>query len=287
MTPVLAVDGLAVLVAVETMVLLGVVVLLAGLLRAHATILRRLHELGAGVGDPSGSSTSAPVPFRTTAGVPGPPGREGLPRAADIAGSTLGGDAAAVAVAGTTHDTLLAFLSSTCLTCQRFWEDLRQPGAVRLPGGTRLVVVTKDAAEESPSALAGLAPDGVTVVQSSTAWGAYDVPGSPYFVLVDGPGGQVLGEGTGLDWGQVLNLLGQATADVAAAGAGTGAGLSRAEADAAREALVDAELQAAGIHPGDTSLYRGTLPGTPGRPVAGSLEPPDAAADGSVTRPGS
>jgi hypothetical protein len=266
---VLAVDGVAVLVAVETVVLAGVVVLLAGLLRSHATILRRLHELGAGVGDPAGGATSsAPVPFRTTAGVPGPPDRAGLPGAADISGSTLSGDAAAVAVAGAEHDTLLAFLSSTCLTCQRFWQALGQPGAVRLPARTRLVVVAKDPAEESPSALAGLAPAGTTLVQSSAAWSAYGVPGSPYFVLVDGPAGQVLGEGTGLDWDQVLNLLGQAGADgAAAAGRGPsvppGATLSKAEADARREALVDAELQAAGIHPGDASLYEGSLPAAP------------------------
>ncbi len=47
-------------------------VLVAGLLRSHGTILRRLHELGAGVGDPSGRApATATRPFETAPGVPG------------------------------------------------------------------------------------------------------------------------------------------------------------------------------------------------------------------------
>ena len=77
-----------------------------------------------------------------------------------------------------------------------------------------MVVVTRDLAEESPSALAKLTPEAVPVVASSATWDALDVPGSPYFVLVDGSG-QVAGEGSGASWPQVVDLLAQAHADAA------------------------------------------------------------------------
>jgi hypothetical protein len=76
---------------------------------------------------------------------------------------------------------------------------------------------------------------------SSTAWTDYNVPGSPYFVLVDGRIGRVRGEGTGATWEQVKNLLRQASDDAD---------------DSSRETRIDRELQAHGIEPGDPSLYR-------------------------------
>ena len=63
------------------------------------------------------------------------------------------------------------------------------------------------------------------------------MPGSPYFVLVDGPEGRVRGEGTGANWDQVWNLLRQA-------------------ADDSNEQLIDRELLSHGVAPGDPSLYR-------------------------------
>ena len=51
------------LVIVSTFVVLVLGILVAGLLRSHADILRALHELGAGVGDPSAASACrAPSP---------------------------------------------------------------------------------------------------------------------------------------------------------------------------------------------------------------------------------
>jgi hypothetical protein len=107
------------------------------------------------------------------------------------------------------------------------------------PDDVRLVVVTKDAAEESVTALEDLAPRGIPVVMSSATWAAYDVPGSPYFLLVDGPGSKVIGEGTGTSWEQVRHLMLQATGD-----------------DDRTEARIDRELLAFGVAPGDPSLYR-------------------------------
>lgn len=261
------------LVIAEAFVLALLVLLVAGLLRSHAEILRRLHELGAGLeeGAPtrrSGrASAAAPRQARngaTTVGrhdfnvfpeVPAPADRDAVPAARDIAGAGLADDAVSVRVVGADHATLVAFLSSTCLTCQRFWEAFADP-ALDLPVGTRLVVVTKGVEEESPSQLVRLAPPGVPVVLSSGAWADYDVPGSPYFVLVDGPSGRVRGEGTGLDWPQVRNLLGQATDDADHLDALAANRVRKPGTDAERERRIDDELLAAGVPPGDPSLYR-------------------------------
>jgi hypothetical protein len=153
-------------------------------------------------------------------------------------------DAVIVPVVGVQHRTLLAFLSSGCLTCRTFWQALDDPAAVDIVGDdVRVVIVAKDASEESVSELRKLAPTDVPVVLASDVWRAYDVPGSPYFVLVDGRERRVLGEGTGVSWEQVCTLMLQAAAD------GTTSGDER-------EARIDRELLAHGIEPGDTSLYR-------------------------------
>ncbi|MBA2282223.1 MAG: hypothetical protein H0W25_13485, partial [Acidimicrobiia bacterium] len=176
--------------------------------------------------------------------------------AADIAGIDPAGDAVALRVVGAAHGTVIAFLSSTCLTCAGFWEELRDPRKVYRPEGSRLVVVAKGPDEESQRAIAELAPPGVTTVLSSEAWLDYDVPGSPYVVYVDGPAGVVAGEGTGGSWAQVGRLLAQATGDVTFA-AGPAAGRRRkARGDAEREQDIDGALLAAGVLPDDERLYR-------------------------------
>jgi hypothetical protein len=219
----------------ESVVLVLLVLLVAGLLRSHAEILRRLHALGAGL-DPDGAVAVAPptaIDLRADDG--------SFAAAADINGAGLRDDATHIAVIGTRQRTMLAFLSSGCLTCHEFWTAFADSTRLDLPDDMRLVVVTKDAAEESVSALRRLAPAGVPVVLSSGAWADYKVPGSPYFVLVDGRLGRVRGEGTGATWEQVKNLLRQASEDAD---------------DLSREARIDHELRAHGIDPGDPSLYR-------------------------------
>jgi hypothetical protein len=54
---------------------------------------------------------------------------------------------------------------------------------------------------------------------ASAVWAAYDVPVAPYFVLVDGPSGQVRGEGAAISWAQAAHLWQQAAADGSAGGA--------------------------------------------------------------------
>lgn len=241
-------------------------VLVLGLLRSHADILRALHDLGVnleeGHDDATRSNrsiaTSANPPRRTAPGVAPARGVENTyGPARDISGTLATGGAALVAVAGTTHATVLAFLSTGCGTCGTFWKALANPDGVELPGpDTRLVIVTNGPDAESPAAVAEVAPAGVVTVMSSEAWDDYDIPVSPYFVLVDGPSARVVGEGAGTSWEQVVDLLSRSVAD-----SGSSATRGAARTDRTRMAgqdradWVDAELRAAGIEPGDPSLY--------------------------------
>jgi hypothetical protein len=238
MTAVVVIEGIAV-------ALLGLLV--AGLLRSHAEILRQLHVLGGGQAPGAGPILPGMAPTA--------PGISGTGEAHDLVGETPAGETAAVSVVGAPHPTLLAFLSSSCLTCTSFWDRFAEPAPLGLREGTRLVIVTRSVHEESPSRLAALAPPQVTVIMSTEAWMSYGVPGAPYFILVDGPTGRVYGEGTAARWDQVVSLLTQASADRAAM-------LARAGHQAGRDdaARIDAELLAAGIEPGHPSLYPASRP---------------------------
>jgi len=238
---------MAALVTIEAVVIALITVLVAGLLRSHAEILRRLHDLGAGVGEPTGPSSGM-----------GTARAEGAPMSAvDVAGTTPSGDPVQIGVAGARGDTLLAFLSSGCTTCDVFWDAFRQP-SLQVPGDARLVVVTRGEAEESPARLAKLAPPGVPLVMSSRSWADYQVPVAPYFMYLAGPSGEVVGEGAAATWERVSSLMAQALADGRQSGAG-GAGRERRGGrgdDARREARADHDLLAAGIRPGHPSLHR-------------------------------
>jgi hypothetical protein len=238
------------LVVVETIVLVLLVFVVTGLLRSHGEILRRLHALGAGL-DPD--AAEAPVVLRPR----GDLARDAssLGPAADIAGISLRDDAVSIPVVGVRHRTLLAFLSSGCLTCRGFWDAFARPDTLGLPADVRLVVVTKDAAEESVRVLRDLAAPDLAVVMSNAAWERYAVPGSPYFTLVDGLSERVVGEGTGATWAQVQSLLVHATGDEDDRLGSPGGGA------AATEARIDLELLEQGIRPGDPRLYGGaTVP---------------------------
>ncbi len=250
-------------------------VLVAGLLRSHADILKALHDLGVGVGDPNAGhdldQRAAPVSF--TAGGPKQPVTMGpaLPAERDstgapaIVGVTPAGDALAFAVAGGDRLTLLAFLSSGCATCAGFWRDLRQPERLGFPDRLRLVVVTKGPEMEIPAEVAAHAADGMTVVMSTEAWGEYEVPGSPFFVLVDGESGRRIGEGVANQVHQIVDLVRRAQADMRPVSLGTRDGATSGRAYAAgldgpaREGANDRELAAAGVMPGDPSLYPSSL----------------------------
>jgi hypothetical protein len=229
--------GLALVVA-----LLGYLVV--ALLRSHAEVLRRLHEIDP-AGEHGGEHASGPRPleFGVRPGVALP--RENATPAHDLRGTTPWGESSAVGVLGSSGSTLIAFLSSGCLTCLEFWRAFATDK--RLPADVRLVVVTKGEEQESTSTVAELAPPGVTVLMSTQAWNDYEVPMAPYFILVDGAAGDVVGEGAASSWKQLVDLMTQARADAVPVVGGRGGA-------ADRESMIDRELAAAGILPGHPSL---------------------------------
>jgi hypothetical protein len=218
------------LVALETVLLVLLVLLVAGLLRSHAEILRRLGPAT----DPAPSPlASPPQTSRWSAGAPAPA----------VAGATPAGGAVKLAFdGGASAPTLLAFLTSGCSTCAGFWAGL---GEHRLPAGVQPVIVTHGRDRESPSRLRKLTPADVPVVMSSQAWDDYAVPGSPYFVLVDGA---VRGEGVATAWPALASLITDAIEDEQEASAGEPSAPARARG-------IDATFAAAGIGPEDPSLY--------------------------------
>jgi hypothetical protein len=247
------------LVVLEAVVIGLLVVLVAGLLRSHADILRRLHELGAGDPDEHGHRTHSsgvasglprPVARRTRGG-----GLGEVPVAA-VSGATPSGGSASIPLTGSRGLTLLAFLSSGCTSCRAFWREAPDSGHLTRPD-LRVVVVTRGVEEESPAAVGDLSLPGTTPLMSSEAWDAFKIPMSPYFVLVDGAAGTVLGEGAGATWTQVADLVGRALADTGADGGPRGGSTS----DRLRDS--DEELRRAGIAPGDPSLYRTPGDGPP------------------------
>ena len=213
-----------------------------GLLRTHADILRALDRAGISLDENSVSSSVGPVSLSQ------PSGNQD---AVDIVGTVPGGGPVSVSVGAADH-TLLAFLSSGCRTCGTFWSEFKLP-VLDLGGeATRLVIVAQDPAHDSESRLVELAPNGVRTVCSTAAWEAYGVPGSPYFVLVDGPTRTVTGSGTATNWPQVRRLLTQAIGDAKSSGAkSSGAKSTGVQSNNG----VDAELATFGIGPGHPSLH--------------------------------
>jgi hypothetical protein len=223
---------MTVLVATETILLVLLLLLVAGLLRSHAEILRRL-------GPPE---ATAPESFS----LPDPGSAAGSHAgASDLSGTTLDGDAVQIALGPGSPPTLLAFLTSGCSVCHNFWNPMREGFPPELSANPpRLLVVTKDPSHESPSRLDELRPADVPVIMSSDAWASHRVPASPYFVYLED--GVRHGEGSATTWAQIASLLRDAERD--------GNGLKRAGG-------VDDVLQAAGIGPGHPSLYPGSSTG--------------------------
>ncbi len=171
-------------------------------------------------------------------------------------GPGKGKTTAAIGVVDVDHPTLLAFLSSGCVTCQDFWDAFGQGVTLELDGReVRIVAVTKGPGSESPGVIAQLTGPEFTTLMSDDAYDAYAVPVSPYFVLVDAHGSSILGEGAASSWAQLAGLLDRAVADRVSA---LGANRTRREvlSGSARRRRVDRELDAAGIGPDHPSVHQ-------------------------------
>lgn len=241
-------------------VALGVVVgllavLVVGLLRSHAEILRELHALRSE--DPATGRRLERSRVRPGVALPRGSGAGSIGK--DLVGLDPEGDAVKISVSSTEQSTLLLFLTSGCTTCRGFWSALADLPSLGLRPGIRPVAVTKGPEDESPTAIMALAPAGVPTVLSSAAWTDYDVPAAPYAILVDGTTGRIVGEGAATTWPQIRDLMHEALDD---AGLGDDADLRRRVealrrrrgATGDRDASADAALLAAGIGPDHPSL---------------------------------
>ncbi|MGH9186041.1 MAG: TlpA family protein disulfide reductase [Acidimicrobiales bacterium] len=239
---------MSLLVAALGLVVALLAILVVGLLRSHAEILRALHDLGVHLdGRDEAQVRPRPVEAAGSAATGS--------TAHDVTGVTAAGEKVSIAVNDTGALTLLAFLSTGCLTCAGFWRELATKGAASVaPVGARVVVVTQGPERESPAAVAERAPRGVTTVLSTQTWTDYGVPVAPYFVLVDGGSNRVVGEGAATSWERVTALLERAAADT---GFAHGPQPSRREflSGGQRAARADRALRDAGIVPGHPSLH--------------------------------
>jgi hypothetical protein len=221
--------------------LLGLLV--AGLLRSHAEILRKLDSLGAGVD--AGDHAHGQEHRLTLA-----PTQNAVGEAPDIAGVNPDGEPVVVSATVGSDPLLIAFLSTSCSSCIVFWENLDRPTQIFGDRRHRILITTLGESEESPTRAQSLARGEADVVMSTQAWQDYEVPGAPYFVVVD-PREGVIGQGSASTFESLEQFLVDSTNDRLwdrARRLGR-----RVDADDAQ--MMDEELRRAGIEPGDKSLY--------------------------------
>ena len=197
---------MTVALVIQSALLVLLAVFVVGLLRSHAQILRALAAFGGTLG---GIEGDAPGTGRGSRALSEPADAPAVSDAElDLRGITPLGDPIVVALADRPQLTLLAFLSTTCNTCMEFWRAFAEPGNEQVAGRTsQLVLVTKGPEQEPPSDVARLAPNHLDVVMSQAAFDVYDVPYAPYFVLVDGHGSRVIGEGAASSFEELRELL--------------------------------------------------------------------------------
>ncbi|MFC2176833.1 hypothetical protein ACFLRH_00285 [Actinomycetota bacterium] len=182
---------MTVLVVAEAVVIGLLGILVVGLLRRNAAILREFEEGKAVTGGPGRAGTGA--------------------LARDIAGVGLNGQIVGVRVREPDRPTLLAFMSTTCSTCNHFWRGFGDAEMLATLGSTRLIIITYGDGHERPAAIAEVAPPDVPLVMSSIAWQTYDVPSSPHFVMISEATGLITAKASAPNWDEMLQLIGLAT----------------------------------------------------------------------------
>lgn len=225
--------GLAVVVF-----LLGLLVV--GLLRSHADILRRLESVGAGLEGADHDHGSSRITLTRR--------EDAVVHDIRLTGMTPDGEPVVTSLATGTDPTLVAFLSTTCSSCTPFWEGL--DSATMHFGGNRLrvLIITLGEAEESPTRAQSMSKPGADVVMSSTTWNEFGVPGAPYFVLLEPGTGSVIGEGSAMTYESLIEFLTDATNDQQW-------DLQHTRPVGDEQSRIDAELRRAGIVPDDPRLY--------------------------------
>lgn len=224
-------------IVIEGVVIALLLVLVAGLLKSHAEILRKLDQLDGGNAQDEARTQNERL--RTTG--------LGTAPMSDVSGVDPRGSATTASLRHGKGETLLAFLSTGCASCRTFWTELG-PEATMPTDTTRPLIVTKGPESESPAKVEDLAPTGVRIVMSDDAWDSFRVPLTPYFMLISGSG-EILGEGSATDLDHLNSLLKQSAADADPTRLGT----------KDREHFTDDHLTGSGVEPGDSSLYEDPL----------------------------
>lgn len=124
-----------------------------------------------------------------------------------LVGTDPNGRALVIDLAYAGDHTLLAFLTSSCVTCRRLWGELGAELSARLPPGTDVLIVTEDGADERAAAVRDLAPRDVPVLMSSVTWRSYRVSAAPFFALVEGATGRVVIAGTAANGAEILAMV--------------------------------------------------------------------------------
>lgn len=127
----------------------------------------------------------------------------------DVTGLAPDGESVTLGLEHVTVPTLLAFLSTSCGICTSIWERLRDGALMAEEPAMQCVVVAKDPDREDVHRVRQLSPtDGsARVVMSSEAWDDYEVPGSPYLLLLTGSPATILAESAVSSWDDVVALV--------------------------------------------------------------------------------
>jgi hypothetical protein len=222
-----------------SLIVIFMAMLVVGLLRSHAAILRKLESLGAGLDDD----------HRGTLAISERPPSAQPANARSIVGVDPDGDPVAISLTVGDEPVLIAFLSTSCSSCTVFWERLDRAEMVFGDRPHRVVIATLGPDEESPTRAKALQRGDADVVMSSQAWESYEVPGAPYFVIAD-PKEGVLGEGSAETFDALAQFLEDSTNDLA-----WDRRRARDSSGADREDRIDRELRQAGIRPDDPRLH--------------------------------
>jgi hypothetical protein len=193
-----------------------------GLLRANAALTRRVDALELAAERARRRQASRPQPDPSEENTMDPSPRNG--EVAETSAEDEDEDEAnLVSLDGTTPDgqplsidldgdepQLVAFLSTSCGICTSLWERLQSGALEEQSAQLRSVVVTKSPSLEDTERVRELTAVGnVPTVMSTQAWEDYEIPGSPYFLLVGGEPRDVIGEGPANGWGDVSAMVGR------------------------------------------------------------------------------